>query len=149
MNEEPGVQSDLTAAPKLYFALMSGSVTASHSPLGRGPNVDLENLFHGVLQFFLEVDEAGGPAFGELGHPAVVDQPDGNRVEVVQLLAAPSLGDDQPCLFQQTQVLGHPDAGHVETLDQGIQRLPVAPEQLVEQFPPCRVGQRLEHQFHA
>src|SRR2546425_685327 len=54
--------------------------------LGRGADVDLEDLLHLVLQLVLQADEPGSPRLGVLADPPVVDQTDRDRVEVVQLL---------------------------------------------------------------
>jgi hypothetical protein len=67
----------------------------------------------------------------------------------MQLLPAPTAGDHQACVLQDAEVLGDPEAGHVETGLKGAQRLPVLAEQLVEKVPPGGVGERLEHVVHA
>ena len=101
-----------------------------------------------TLQFLLEAAEPGGPGFGVLAHPPVVDEPDRDGVQEVELLPAPPLGDDEPGLLQLLEVLHHPEARHREARLELGQGLAVVPEELVEQAPPGRVGQRLEHLVH-
>src|SRR5205807_4990596 len=61
--------------------------------LGGGADVDLEDLLHGVLlDCLLEPAQAGGPGLGVLAHPPVVYEPDRDRVQEVELLAAVPLG---------------------------------------------------------
>src|SRR5580700_6130421 len=116
--------------------------------LGRGADVDLEDLLHLILQLVLEAGQAGRPRLGVLADPPVVDQADRDRVEVVQFLATPSPAHDEPGVLQDLQVLGHGDARHVVPRREGNERLTVAREQLVKERPPGRVGQGPEHKFH-
>src|SRR4051794_11554876 len=102
-----------------------------------------------LLQFLLELAEAGGPRFGVLADPPVVDQPDRDGVEEVQLLPATFARDHEPRLLQLLQVLHDPEPGHVEALLELAQGLTVFAVELVEQAPPGRIGQRLEHLVHA
>src|SRR5207244_13174821 len=69
--------------------------------LGRRADVDLEHLLHGTLQSVLEAAEPCGPGLGVLAHPAVVDEADGDRVQVVELLPSPPLRDHQARLLEQ------------------------------------------------
>jgi len=78
-----------------------------------------------------------------------VDEADRDRVQEVQLFPAAPLGDDEAGLFELPEMLHHPEAGHREPLLKRAQRLPVGPEQLIEQLPPRGVSQRLEHLVHA
>jgi hypothetical protein len=78
-----------------------------------------------------------------------VDEADGDGVEEVELLPAPAPGDDQTGVLQLLQVLHHAEAGHLEPLLEGVQRLPVLAEQLVEQGPPGGIGQRSKDLVHA
>src|SRR5450432_175151 len=55
--------------------------------LRRRGDVNLEDLFHRALQSVLEVAQRLGPWLCVLAHPAVVDQPDRDRVQEVQLAA--------------------------------------------------------------
>ena len=55
------------------------------------------------------------------------------------------LADTTTGLLEQAQVLHHPEAGHREAGLQLGQRLPVAPEEQVEQQPPGGIRQGLEH----
>ena len=96
----------------------------------------------------LDVAERCGPGLGVLAHPAVVDEPDRDGVQEVQLLAAASPGHDQAGLLEQLQVLHDAEARHREAAREGARRLPVLAEELVEQGAPRRVGQRAEHVVH-
>src|SRR6266480_2901969 len=117
-------------------------------PLGRGADVDLEDLLHLILQLVLQADEPGSPRLGVIADPPVVDQADRDRVEVVQLLAAPPPAHDEPGVLEDLQVLRHGDARHVVPRREGHERLTVAGEQLIKQRPPGRVGQCPEHEIH-
>ncbi len=77
-----------------------------------------------------------------------MDEPDRDGVQEVELLAASAPGDDEPCLLQLLQVLHHAEAGHREALVERVQRLPVLPEELVEQAPASGVGKRPEDLVH-
>ena len=77
--------------------------------------------------------------------PAFGDVPERDRVEVVQFLPAPADGGDEVGRLQQAQVLGRRLPRHVERLAQLPEGLPVAFAQPVQQRPPRRIGQRLEH----
>ena len=50
--------------------------------------------------------------FGVFVDPAVVQEPDGDDVEKVQLLAAATTSDDQMGLFEELEVLHDAEAGH-------------------------------------
>jgi hypothetical protein len=84
-------------------------------------------------------------ALGVLVDPAVVDQPDRDRVEEVELLPAGPASDDEPGLFQQAQVLHDPEARHVDLGLELGERAAFAFVQEVEQEAAGRVGERLEH----
>ena len=86
----------------------------------------------------LEVAERGDPGRGELVHPAIVDESDRDGVQEMQLLAPLPPGHDQARLFQQLQMLHHPETRHRQPLFESAQGLPVRLEQLVQQLP--RVG---------
>ena len=133
----------------MYFARIVGIGDRLPEALGRGLDVDLEHLFHLTLQFLLESAEPGGPGFGVLAHPPVVDEPDRDGVQEVELLPTPPLGDDEAGLLQLPEVLHDPEARHRKPRLEFGQRLAVGPEELIEQAPPGRVGQRLEHLVHA
>jgi hypothetical protein len=64
-------------------------------PLGRRLDVDFEYLFHfSVLQFLFQIAQGGGPGRGVFAHPAVVDEPDRDGVEEMQLLPPAPPGRD-------------------------------------------------------
>ena len=82
---------------------------------------------------------------GVLAHPPVVDEPDWDRVQEVVRLAAASLRDHEARLLEHPQVLHDAVARHRHSFLQCAQRLPVLPEERVEQAPTRGVGERLEH----
>ena len=82
---------------------------------------------------------------GVLVDPPVVDQPDRDRIEEVQLLPAGPAREDEARLFQQAQVLHDADARHVQLGFEFGQRAALTLEEQVEQEATGRVGQRLEH----
>lgn len=83
---------------------------------------------------------------GVFGDPPVVDEPDGHGVQVVELLAAHLLCDDEAGLLEHAQMLHDAEAGHlVAHLDLELgQRPPVPHEQQVEEEAPRRIRERLE-----
>jgi hypothetical protein len=74
-----------------------------------------------------------------------VDQPDRHRVQEVQLLPPRAARRHQARVLQQAQVLHHAEARHRELRLELGQRAPVAREEPVEEVPPGRIGERLEH----
>jgi hypothetical protein len=52
-----------------------------------------------------EAGECGQSGFGVFVHPAVMDEPDRDGIEVVQFLAPAARGDNEAGLFEQLQVL--------------------------------------------
>ena len=103
----------------------------------------------GLSSSLLEVAERGRPGLGVLADPPVVDEADGDRVQEVELLAAAPPGDHQAGLLELLQVLHHPEARHGKRSSSALRVWPSSPEELVEQAPPGRIGQRLEHLVHA
>ena len=78
-----------------------------------------------------------------------MDEPDGDRVQVVELGAAGPAGDDEAALLEHGEVLGHAEAGHLGQRGRELaEGLAVALEQRVQQRPPVGVGQGPEHQLH-
>src|SRR6202034_2117097 len=116
--------------------------------LRRGADVDLEDLFHGALQPLFQTAERSRPGFGVLAHPPVVDEPDRDRVQKMQLLAPSPPRDYQACLFELLQVLHHAKASHRTTCLERVQRLPVLTEELVGEAPTSGVGEVFEHVVH-
>src|SRR6266850_892444 len=92
----------------------------------------------------LEVDERRDAALRVLVDPAVVDQPDRNRVEVVQLLPAPAARDDEACLLQDLEVLHDPEARHLQLRLELGERAAVTLEEPVEEMPARRISECLE-----
>ena len=76
--------------------------------------------------------------------PAVVDQPDRDRVEEVQLLPARAARDDEPPFLEHPEVLHDAEAGHLQLGLELRERAAVTFEEPVEQQPPRRIRQRLE-----
>ena len=114
--------------------------------LGPGNSLDAGHVL--ILQIGLEPAERGRPGLGVLAHPPVVDEPDGDGVEEVQLLAALAAGGHDPGLLEHLQVLHHAEARHRQAPLECREGLAVLPEELVEQGPAGRVGQCLEHLVH-
>ena len=84
-------------------------------------------------------------SLGVLVDPPVVDQPDRDRVEEVELLPAFLPRDDEPRLLEELQVLHDPEPRHLQLGLELRQRAAVALEELVEQEPTGGVGQSPEH----
>ena len=101
--------------------------------------------FRLLLQFGLEVEQRADTPLGVLVDPAVVQEPDRDRVQEVELLPARAAVDDEACLLEHAQVLHDPEARHLEPALEVGERAAVALEEPVEQVPPRRVGERLEH----
>ncbi len=85
-------------------------------------------------------------ALGVLVDPPVVDQPDRDGVEEVELLPARPARDDEPGVLEHAQVLHDPEAGHLQLGLELGERAAVALEEPVEEKAPGRVGERLEDQ---
>jgi len=87
-----------------------------------------------LLQFVFEVDERGHPTLGVLVDPAVVQETDRNGVEVVQLLPADLVADDQVGFFENLEMLHHAEAREVGQLGFEVDKRPsVLLEETVEQ----------------
>src|SRR5262249_34822938 len=95
-----------------------------------------------------DIAEGRGPGLGVLADPSVMDQPDRDRVQEVELLAAAPPGHHQARILELPQVLHHPEPRHAEPRLERAQGLSVLAEQLVEQAPPGRIGQGLEYLIH-
>ena len=101
-----------------------------------------------LLQLCLELGERCRPRLGVLAHPAVVDEPDRDRVQVVQLLPAAFARDHETGPLQHLEVLHHPEPRHRHALLQGGQSLTVLGEERIEKVTPGRVCESLEHLIH-
>src|SRR4051812_35090209 len=97
-----------------------------------------------MLQLCLQRDQRRHLRLGELVDPAVVNEPDGYRIEEVELFPAGATGDHQPGLLQHAQVFHHPEPRHGQLGFQLGQRAAVPLEEPVEQAPPGGIGQSLE-----
>src|SRR5579863_3507232 len=95
------------------------------------------------LQF--EVYEGGHTPLGVLVYPPVMDEPDRDWVEEMQLFSARATGDHEPGVLQDAQVLHHAETGHFENRLELCQRQAVVGEEPVEQGASRWVGERLEH----
>ena len=78
-----------------------------------------------------------------------MDEPDRDRIEEMELLAATAPCGHEPRVFEHAEMLHHADARHRQSGLERAQRLAVLAEQLVEQTPSSRVGERFEHLVHA
>ena len=79
----------------------------------------------------------------------VVDEPDRDRVQEVELLPPLPRGDDETRLLQHLQVLHDTEARHAEAGLECAQRLPVLAEERVEETPARGIGEGFEHRVHA
>ena len=124
----------------------TGAVPSAHETVF----VVFHRLVHrALLEFALEPAQAGGPGLGVLAHPSVMDEPDRDRVEEVELLASAPARGHEPCLLEHLEVLHHAEARHRRPLLERAERLPILGEEPVEQFPSRRVGECLEDRVHA
>jgi hypothetical protein len=78
--------------------------------------------------------------------PALVEQLDRDRVEEVQLLPPRTACDDESRVLEDTQVLHHAEARHVQLRFQLGERAAVTLEEQVEQEATRWVGECLEHE---
>jgi len=85
-------------------------------------------------------------ALGVLVDPPVMDQPDRDGIEKMQLLPARPARDEKTGLLQQAQMLHDPDARHLHLGFELGQRATFTLEEKIEQKATGRVGQRLEHE---
>src|SRR4029077_20979340 len=104
------------------------------------------NVF--LLEFSFQARESGDPGLRVFADPALVDEPDRDGVQEVELLPAAPARDHEIGLLQQPEVLHDAEARHGQALLERTQRLPVLLEELVEQSSPGRVAERLEHLIH-
>jgi hypothetical protein len=98
-----------------------------------------------LLQLGLQVDERRHVALGVFVDPSVVNQADGYRIEEVVLLPPRPSRDDEPCLFEDAQVLHDAEARHLQLRLELRERAAVALEEPVEQEATRRIGKCLEH----
>jgi hypothetical protein len=67
----------------------------------------------------------------------------------VEFLAPPTAGYHQAGCLQDPEVLHHPVAGHLEAGFQGMECLPVVPEELIQKITTGGVGKGLEYGVHS
>ena len=67
----------------------------------------------------------------------------------MELLPPSPLGHDEAGFLELLEVLHHAEARHLEAFLERAQGLAVLAEELVEQAPPGRIGEGLEHRIHA
>jgi hypothetical protein len=77
-----------------------------------------------------------------------VDEPDRDGVQEVELLAAASFRNHQARVLEHAEMLHDAEARHRQAPLEGGQALAVGLEELVEQAPSGRVGQRPEDLVH-
>ena len=78
-------------------------------------------------------------------YPAVVNQPDRDGVEEVQLLAPRPARDDEAGAFEDAQVLHDAEARHLQLRLELGERAAVTRKEPVEEVTAGRVSQRSEH----
>ena len=81
--------------------------------------------------------------------PPVVNEPERDRVQEVQLLPAQLARGDEPGPLEHAEVLRDPEARHGKTATELLERLPVPLAESIEELAPALVGERLEHLVHA
>jgi len=85
-------------------------------------------------------------SFGVLVDPPIVDQPDRNRVEEVELLPTCFAGDHEARVFEHAQMLHDAETGHLQFGLELSECAAVTLEEPVQQESPRRVSERLEHE---
>ncbi len=119
-------------------------------PLGRGTDVDLVDVLgcghrSRCLQVMLDVGHLVHQRLGVAADPSVGDEPDGDRVEEVELPPAVPARGDEVRILEHAKVLHDAEAGHLrERRLQLAERLAIALPEPVEQHAPVRVGERPE-----
>ena len=105
-----------------------------------------------MLSCFQTSLDAGNRSDSWLGvsaDPAIMDQPDGDRIEVVVLGPALFVGGHQICRFEDPEMVHDAIPGHLgEVGTQLAQCLAVLLVQLVEQEPSTGVVDRPEYLIH-
>src|SRR6185295_2612278 len=96
-----------------------------------------------LLQLVLERRERGYVSLPVFADPPVVNQPDRDRVQEVQLLPARPPRDDEARVFEDAQVLHDAEACHLQLGLELGERAAVTREEQVEQEATRRVGERL------
>ena len=84
-------------------------------------------------------------SFGVLVDPPIVDQPDRNRVEEVELLPTCFAGDHEARVFEHAQMLHDAEPGHLHLGLELGERAAVTLEEPVEEMAARRIGECLEH----
>jgi hypothetical protein len=69
-----------------------------------------------------------------------MDPADGDRIQIVEATPPDFARDHEACLFEDVDVLHHPEPGHLGVREQVTQRATVLFEQEVQELAPCRVG---------
>src|ERR1700758_2124276 len=94
-----------------------------------------------LLQIGLEICERRDAVLRVLVDPAVVDEPDRNRVQVVQLGPALAARIHEPRLLEHAEVLHDAESRHLELRLELRERAAVALEEPVEEMASRRVRQ--------
>src|SRR6476620_737584 len=95
-----------------------------------------------------ELAERCRPGLCVLAHPAVVDEPDGDGIQKMQLLPPSLFRDDEPRLLEHAQVLHKAESRHGQPVLELAQRLAILLEEPVEELATRRVGERSEDVIH-
>jgi hypothetical protein len=124
-------------------------------PFRRGLHVDAVNVIgsgrhsHRSLRVQFEGAHRADNRFRELADPAVVDEPDRYRVQVMPLRAAHLARRQQARLLQHSQVPHYTESRHLRQVAAQLpERLAIALEEAVQQKPATRIAQRPEDQSH-
>lgn len=98
------------------------------------------------LDGLLEIDERAGEGLCVLVDPTIGDLLDGDRVEVMQLVATLTMRRDETCRLEHGEVFHHTEASHLwELLAENRHRQPIGRGQGIEQGATGVVGECLEH----
>jgi hypothetical protein len=110
-----GLPVGLDVQPEVFFGEFRADDRLPQF-FGAGTNVkfvDVPGYHLACLHFLLESRHRLDPRLGELADPAVEDQANRDRIEIVKFLATGAAGGDQPGFLEHPQVLHHAEPGHL------------------------------------
>jgi hypothetical protein len=101
------------------------------------------------LQPCLQRGELRDDRLGVSADPPVVDEPDWDRIEVVELLPSNPAGRQQTGVFEDAEVLHHAESGHRQVVLELSERLAISLEEAVQQQSAVWIRQRSKDLVHA
>src|SRR5262249_53048894 len=145
-HDDPFFQSETMISPKKYCFVISPLVSASQSFCGlvRDQVFVAFRASHGPLTLLFEIRGCAREGGAVLAPPAVVDEPDRHRIEVVELPPTVLPRDDESRLLEHAQVLHHAEAGHRDALTELPQGLAITAKEAVEDPTATAIGESLE-----